>query len=325
MSGRHLVGPLISVIIPCYNQAHFLGEAVESVLAQTYPYYEIIVVDDGSTDATSEVAASYPSVRCVRQRNAGLSAARNAGVKASRGQFLVFLDADDRLLADALDSGLNCFQSHPECVFVSGHYRHINADGSARFQFPQRQLEIDPYQTLLQRNYIGMHATVMYRRQIFEIVGGFATSLQCCEDYDMYLRIVREHSVCRHDRIVAEYRSHEASMSMDAARMLRGVMAALAAQWRYINGDPAQVRAYRTGIRINRRSVRVPLISYLRDSLRARRWLQTGQFLWKLARYLLVWLSAVWLDICLSVRLFFGRLPPANAGEAAQQAKSPDS
>jgi glycosyltransferase involved in cell wall biosynthesis len=323
------LAPLISVVIPCYNQAHYLGEAIESVLAQTDPHYEIIVVDDGSTDTTSEVASRYPDVRCVRQSNAGLSAARNAGLKASRGQFLVFLDADDRLLADALQSGLNCFQGDPECVFVSGHYRHINADGSARMQFPQRQLEVGPYQTLLQRNYIGMHATVMYRRQIFEIVGGFATSLQSCEDYDMYLRIVRNHSVRRHDRIVAEYRSHDASMSMDAARMLRGVMATLAAQWRYINGDPAHVRAYRTGIRINRRSVRVPLISYLRGSLQARRWPQAGRFLWTLARYLLVWLHAVWLDACLSVRLIFGKSPPADsaqpARQAVRQAKSPDS
>jgi glycosyltransferase involved in cell wall biosynthesis len=325
VSDRNLAAPLISIVIPCYNQAHFLGEAIESVLAQTYPYHEIIVVDDGSLDATSEVAACYPAVRCVRQRNSGLSAARNAGVKVSRGQFLVFLDADDRLLADALESGLNCFQGHPECAFVSGHYRHINADGSARFQFPQRQLEIDPYQMLLQRNYIGMHATVMYRREIFETVGGFATSLQSCEDYDMYLRIVRKHSVRRHDRIVAEYRSHEASMSMDAARRLRGVMAALAAQWCHINGDPAQVRAYRTGIRINRRSVREPLLSYLRGSLQAGRWLQAGQFLWKLARYLRVWLSAVWLDTCLSVRLMFGKLRPANSGEVVQQAKPHDS
>jgi hypothetical protein len=232
----------------------------------------------------------------------------------SRGQFLVFLDSDDRLLADALQSGLNCFQGHPECVFVSGHYRHINADGSAGLQFPQRQLEFDAYQTLLQRNYIGMHATVMYRRQILEIVGGFATSLQSCEDYDMYLRIVRNHSVRRHDRIVAEYRSHDASMSMDAARMLRGVMAALARQWRYINSDPVQVRAYRAGIRTNRRSVRFPLLSYLRSNLKAKRWSQAGQLLLTLAKYLPVWLSAVWLDTRLSVRLILGKQPLASSG-----------
>ncbi len=230
-------------------------------------------------------------------------------------QFLVFLDADDRLLEDALQSGLSCFQGHPECAFVSGHFRFINADGSVRLQFPQQKLEFDPYQTLLHRNYIGMHATVMYRRQIVEAIGGFTTSLQSCEDYDMYLRIVRTHNVRRHDHVVAEYRSHESSMSMDAARMLRGVMAALAAQWDYINGDPVQVRAYRTGIRNNRGSVRLPLLSYLRRSLEAGRWLQTGSFLWKLAGYVLVWLSAVWLDARLTLRLMFGKRPAASSSE----------
>jgi glycosyltransferase involved in cell wall biosynthesis len=302
---------LISVIIPCYNQAHFLGEAIESVLAQTYRHHEVIVVDDGSTDTTSEVAAHYPGVRCVRQHNAGLSAARNAGATASRGEFLVFLDADDRLLEDALQSGLNCFQGHPEC--------HINADGSARLQFPQRPLELDPYQTLLQRNYIGMHATVMYRRQIVEAVGGFTTSLRCCEDYDLYLRIVRTHSVRRHDRIVAEYRSHESSMSMDAAQMLRGVMRALGAQWRFIRGDPDQIRAYRAGIRGNRKSVRVPLVSYLRESLQARRWSQTAHYCRKLASYLPVWLAAVWLDIRLSARLALSRWAPTVSAQRYHQ------
>jgi glycosyltransferase involved in cell wall biosynthesis len=102
VTDRDWTAPLVSVVIPCYNQAHFLGEAIESVLAQTYRHYEIIVVDDGSPDTTSKVTSSYPAVRYLRQSNAGLSAARNAGMNVSRGQFLVFLDADDRLLEDAL-------------------------------------------------------------------------------------------------------------------------------------------------------------------------------------------------------------------------------
>src|SRR5215212_9690625 len=93
--------PLVSVVIPCYNQAHFLSEAIESVLAQTHPNFEIIVVDDGSTDNTSEVAARYPGVRHIRQDNQGLAAARNTGLRESKGTCLVFLDADDRLLPNA--------------------------------------------------------------------------------------------------------------------------------------------------------------------------------------------------------------------------------
>src|SRR5215217_1494790 len=98
--------PLISVIIPCYNQAKYLGEAIESVLGQTYRNFEIIVVDDGSTDDTVEVAGSYGEVECVEQENRGLAEARNAGVRASKGEYLVFLDADDRLLARAFEAGV---------------------------------------------------------------------------------------------------------------------------------------------------------------------------------------------------------------------------
>src|ERR671914_179204 len=104
---EELVGAaLVSVVIPCYNQAHFLGEAIESVLAQNYPHFEVVVIDDGSTDNTSEVASRYPGVRCIRQENQGLAGARNTGIRHSSGSYLVFLDSDDRLLPDALDTDL---------------------------------------------------------------------------------------------------------------------------------------------------------------------------------------------------------------------------
>ena len=89
--------PLVSVVIACYNQGRFLGEAIESALRQTYAPIEVIVADDGSTDRTAEVAAAYP-VRCLRQRNQGAPAARNHGFRESHGRFVLFLDADDRLL-----------------------------------------------------------------------------------------------------------------------------------------------------------------------------------------------------------------------------------
>lgn len=303
MSDGELVSPLISIVIPCFNQAAFLPTAVESCLAQTYPQCEIIVVDDGSTDDTSVVAARFPGVLCVRQNNAGLSAARNAGIKASSGRYLVFLDADDRLLPDAVQCGLDCFRECPDCAFVSGHFRYISEDGSVEWQFTQRPLETDPYEALLKRNYIGMHATVMYQRQILELIGGFDISLKSCEDYDMYLRIARKHDVRRYARVVAEYRRHEAAMSVDAARMLRGAMAVLGKQWDNIRSVTAHVRAYRTGIRNNRRTAVLPLLVYFRRSLSERRWPQTLRLARKFAAYLPVWLYSVWLDACLSTRL----------------------
>jgi cellulose synthase/poly-beta-1,6-N-acetylglucosamine synthase-like glycosyltransferase len=95
---QHLPMPktgFASVIIPCYNQGHFLHEAIESALAQTYPHSEVLVLDVGSTDKTAEVAAAYSGVQYIRQKNSGVSAARNTGLKQSRGEYLVFLDADD--------------------------------------------------------------------------------------------------------------------------------------------------------------------------------------------------------------------------------------
>lgn len=121
---------LVSVIIPCYNQARFLGEAIESVLKQSYPHFEVVVVDDGSTDNTSEVASRYPGVRCIRQKNLGLAGARNTGIRRSRGSYLVFLDSDDRLLPSALEVGLKHLKAHPECAFVSGHWMLIGFDGA---------------------------------------------------------------------------------------------------------------------------------------------------------------------------------------------------
>src|SRR5204863_2461379 len=122
--------PLTSIVIPCYNQAHFLPEAIESALSQTHRPIEVIVVDDGSPDNAAEVVARYPHVRYVRQENQGLGGARNAGFRVSKGEYIVFLDADDRLTPNALESHLACFAVHSEAGFVVGDIDQIARDGS---------------------------------------------------------------------------------------------------------------------------------------------------------------------------------------------------
>src|SRR5687768_491351 len=113
---------LISVIIPCYNHSHYLSTAIESVLTQSHKAVEIVVVDDGSVDATKQVALSYPGVKYVYQSNQGLSAARNMGIRNSTGQYLVFLDADDWLYPQALQTNLHYLLQNPKAAFVSGAY-----------------------------------------------------------------------------------------------------------------------------------------------------------------------------------------------------------
>jgi glycosyltransferase involved in cell wall biosynthesis len=242
--------PLVSVVITTYNHARFLAEAIESVLAQTYPCLEILVVDDGSTDDPETVAGRYPSVRYLRQANQGLSSARNMGIRMSQGEYLVFLDADDRLLPTAVAAGLDCFKNNPHTAFVSGRYERITPAGESRPR-PQKPLpSSDHYLELLRGNYIGMHATVMYRREAIVAAGQFKVGLPACEDYELYLRMARQYPVGTHEVPVAEYRIHESNMSRDLALMLPTVLSVLGTEREHVAGDARRADAYREGRRM---------------------------------------------------------------------------
>jgi glycosyltransferase involved in cell wall biosynthesis len=228
---------LISVIIPCYNQAHFLTDAIESVLGQTYSRFEVIVVDDGSTDNTTETAARYPVVHCITQENQGLSSARNTGFRSSRGSHLVFLDSDDRLLPNALEAGWNTLNSHPECAFVYGHLRLIAADGSHLSTPKQVCVENDHCLELLRRDYIWTPGVVMYRRDIFASVIGFDTLIDACADCDLNIRIARDWPAYCHGELILEYRKHGANMSKNPTLMLKVAILANRSQLKYVKGN----------------------------------------------------------------------------------------
>src|SRR5215217_8078129 len=271
---RQAGAPLVSVVIPCYNQAHFLGEAIESVLVQSHPNFEVVVIDDGSTDDTSEVAARYPGVCLVRQENQGLSGARNAGLARSEGEYVVFLDADDRLLPEALETHLEHLEAHSECAFVSGPCRRITADGSPLPTPPRLHVEGDHYLVLLHRCYIWPPAVVMYRRAILETVGGFDTSLSPAADHEMYLRIARKFPVCSHEKLVAEYRQHGASMQRNPAVMLSAAATARSSQRKYIRGHKQYEESYKAGIRFVQWLYGDRLVDEVRAYLRKREFKQ---------------------------------------------------
>lgn len=275
----------VSVVIPCYNQAHFLGEAIESVLAQSYTHFEIIVVDDGSTDNTSEVAAHYTRARCIRQGNQGLSGARNTGVRESRGSYLVFLDADDRLLPNALEVGIKCMESHPECAFVSGRYREIAVDGSPLSVPQQSYIEKDHYAEILRCKYITAVHTVMHRRAVFEYVGGFDTSWSHSEDADLCLRIAREYPVHCHGRLIAEYRVHDSSWSHNFAHMLESAITVRRSQQRHVKGNRRYERAIESGVRTSREYYGRLLARKILTNLRKRECKQAIKDLPVLVRY----------------------------------------
>ena len=238
----------VAVVIPCYNHARYLPDSIGSVLRQTYRASEIVVVDDGSTDETKQVASRYPEVRYVYQENRGLAAARNTGTRNTRSQFLVYLDADDVLAPEALAIGVRYLESHPHCAFVSGDHRLVGPDLQPLFKFRARPVERDHYLAFLRGNYVGMHATVMYRRQILERAGGFEEGLRACEDYGLYLRISREYPVLCHSEVVADYRQHASNMSRDPEFMLRWALRVHDAERPYIT-TPERAKAFAEGDR----------------------------------------------------------------------------
>ncbi|WP_230292137.1 glycosyltransferase [Croceicoccus sp. Ery5] len=210
----------VAVIIPTFNHTAFLGAAIESVLAQTRPADEIIVIDDGSQDDPTAVVAAYKGVRIVRQANAGLAAARNRGIEETRSASLMFLDADDRLKPDAIALSLQSLGKSPGAAFAYGGYELVYP-GKLRRRANYHPVHEDAFPAFLRINPVGMHGTVIYRRECLNAVGGFDPSLRACEDHDLYLRLAARYKVaCRPD-VLAEYWHHGGNMSHDPVTMLR--------------------------------------------------------------------------------------------------------
>ncbi|MGA3223604.1 MAG: glycosyltransferase, partial [Acidobacteriaceae bacterium] len=215
----------VAVVITTYNDTDFLQDALASVaLQQTLPN-EIFVVDDGSEVSPTPIVADFPKATLIHKPNGGLASARNAGLRVASTQFIIFLDADDRLRPNAIAAGLDCFARSPDSAMVYGGHIRIRADGTQLGDDIYHPASKDPYADLLAGNLIGMHATVLYRRDILLAEGGFDEVLRRCEDYDVYLRLARKYSVASHPDIVAEYRWHGRNMSRDTAGMLRAVLA----------------------------------------------------------------------------------------------------
>jgi glycosyltransferase involved in cell wall biosynthesis len=237
----------VSVIIVCYNQAQYFPDAIASALNQTYDNTEVIVIDDGSTDNTAAAAERFPQVRYFHQENRGLAAARNAGLQRSQGRYIIFLDADDRLLPRAVESGVECFCAFPDSGFVFGGYRNVDKDGFVSATERDPGITDDYYWHLLQGNFIGMHATVMYSREVIKSVEGFNIELSAAADYELYLRIARCWKVKQHGYLIAEYRKHDANMSGDRLFMLKSVLEVLHMERAHVS-DRKNMRALRMGM-----------------------------------------------------------------------------
>ncbi len=217
---------LVSVIIPTYNRPRWLHQAIESVLRQTHPSIEVVVVDDGSaTDAARRIAGSYPAVRYVFQKNCGLGAARNRGLESSGGEYVGFLDDDDWLAADSVALRLRELETRPEAGLVYSDLYLTTADGSVIGRYyagRRRPLPMgDIYPALLRRNFIPVHA-VLWRRTILEAVGGFPSGAQGVEDWYVLVRAAEQSSAHFVDQALGYYRLHSTNMSLARAKQTKG-------------------------------------------------------------------------------------------------------
>ena len=199
--------PLVSVIVPVYNGADFLAEAIESIQQQTYRPLEIIIVDDGSTDSGPQIIKEFGNrVQSLRQNNAGPSAARNAGLQLARGEIIGFLDADDLWPPEKLNMEMQCLRDNPRIEMVMGQIQVIEMPDATR---REHRFNIE------QEAAVNVHlGGALFRASIFDKVGIFDESMRYSEDVDLFMRI-REHDipVAIVDNVTLYYRLHQHNMT----------------------------------------------------------------------------------------------------------------
>ena len=270
--------PFVSIIVPSYvatpKQAELLDETLYTVAGQTCKDYEVLVVDDGSPLDVGAVTARHQSIVTLRQANAGSAMARNTGIAASRGRYLVFLDADDHLLPPALEAGLRCFAEHPECGFVIGRREEMTYEGApVPWGVAAMPRETQLYNSLLGFDwYIIPPSSAMFRRDVVESVGGFRDPWGA-DDLDFYLRVARQYpGWCYEEPAVTRYRRYSASSSRDGERMLRSIRIVYERQRPVVQGDAAAEAAFHRGLDQLVEIFRDCLGENVEDRMRAGEW-----------------------------------------------------
>ncbi len=220
--------PSISVIIPVYNQAQYVKEAIQSVLAQTWPDFELIVVDDGSTDETPQVLARFNDsrIRVIRQPNGGLSAARNRGLRESIAPYISLLDSDDFYYPEKLELLKNYLDTHPEIGMVSGGFVIVDPKGITLKQVLTAAPMFGLPDMLVYNPFIP--SAVMIRKEWLDVVGDFDEAIPSTQDWDLWLRMSYAGSKFAWiDCPVAAYRYHPAQMTREKNGMRNSSLATL--------------------------------------------------------------------------------------------------
>lgn len=221
--------PKISVIIPTYNHGRFVGKAINSVLNQTYKDFEIIVVDDGSTDNTRGLIDTHRNqIKYIYQENQGLASARNTGIQASQAKYVAFLDADDWFAKKNLEVKVSFMESHPDAVWVYSDWQYLDdkgnylEKGSTIFKYAHKKLTGHIFDELVyNRNFISP-VTVAVKKAILEEVGCFDPKVICQEDLDLWLRISLKYPAYYIDEVLVYVTALPGSLSRDFSKWVSG-------------------------------------------------------------------------------------------------------
>lgn len=209
----------VSVILPCYNGSRWIKSAIESVLAQTYPDFELIVVDDGSTDNSKEILASYlydRRFRYLHQENKGFSAAINRGIKESSGNLIGFIGQDDLCMPNKLELQLRYLRENTSVDLVHSNYCVIDSEDKLvklrYIRIPEATSKKKLVKEMFLKNFIG-HETVLVKKKCFDDVGLFDEKMVGCSDHDMWMRIIDHFNIGYIDTILVKKREHEGQLS----------------------------------------------------------------------------------------------------------------
>lgn len=261
-------GVPVSVVIPCRNHAQFLRAALASIAAQTVGPIETIVVDDGSSDDTAAVA-SRAGATVLRQAGLGVNAARNAGLRHAGSERVVFLDADDELETDAVETGIAFLDRHPDAWMVARLCQLIDEQGRPLPTSVTLPASDDLYAEWLQRNLVWTPGAAIFRRAPLLAIGGFPLIAGPASDYAVYLNLARAGRVVLDPRFAVRYRQHDTNMSRDPVHMLRAVLGVLGRERR--QAPPAYVRHFGPARRTWCTFYGEQIIQHLRTDARAGR------------------------------------------------------
>jgi glycosyltransferase involved in cell wall biosynthesis len=221
--------PTISIIIPTFNRAKLIERAIISLLTQTYQDFEIIVVDDGSTDNTRDVVFSFGNqIRYMRQDNRGPSSARNAGISASRGKFVAFLDSDDYFMKPNLEIKMSFLESNPQVGWVYSDWQYVDEKGndidkgSLKFRYSEKVLNGNIFEELIKRRNFISPCTVVIKKSVLDDVGHFDPLIPSQEEYDLWLRTSIKYPVYYIDQVLVNVTLHPASLSKDFTKWAQG-------------------------------------------------------------------------------------------------------